>query len=320
MAIPQRAAFTIAVGKPIYLEMAFALARSYLRWNQDGIPLWLVTDRPVSHRPADLRQLNWVEIEPVRYGQGFTPKLFLDKMAPADCSLFIDADCLCVRDITSAFDKFAGHQVSVIGKRIQGGEWFGNVVDVKARLGITGYPRFNGGVYYLERGPDATSVFDTARALRQRYDEIGFIRLRGSENDEVLISVAMEIHNQKAIPEDGSIMNSLLAGPGGLSIDVIKGRALLRNPLSHKYHNAWYELEEMYPAIVHFLSADISEHPYRTEVMALKLMAAGWSPLSARIGAKFASQLPWFATKAAKDLLRPFYRTAFGARPINNSR
>ena len=37
---------------------------------------------------------------------------------------------------------------------------------------------------------------------------------------------------QKLVPETGTIMNTLLAGPGGIDVDVFRGRAVLYNPVS----------------------------------------------------------------------------------------
>ena len=315
-----RAVFTIAVGRPIYIKMAIALARSFLRFNRDnGIGFTLVTDRPQSDRPAGLEAINWVETAPNQYGAGFTPKLHLDRLAPANHSLFIDADCLCVGSLAPAFAAFEGRKVSVIGRKVVDGEWFGDIAAIAARLGVDGYPRFNGGVYYLEPGETVTKVYETARALLPRYDELGFERLRGKENDEVLLAAAMALHGETAIAEDGTIMNTLLAAPGGLSIDVLQGRAVLRNPRSHPRHNPWYELEEMRPALVHFLGKDVAEHPYRTEILALDCVAAGWSTAAARVYAAIRSQLPFAAIANAKGVARPLYRSVFGTRRVREN-
>ena len=87
---------------------------------------------------------------------------------------------------------------------------------------VSAVPRFNGGVYYLERGETCTQVYDTARALLPLYGEIGFELLRGAPNEELLVSLAMALHGQKPVAEDGTIMNSILAGPGG----VVDGRII----------------------------------------------------------------------------------------------
>jgi hypothetical protein len=312
----KRAAFTIATGRPVYLEMATALVRSFRLWHRDSdIRFVVVTDTDRSQLPADLSDLALTTIKPGEYGAGFTPKLHLDRFAPAEQSLFIDADCLCVGPLEEAFDRFSGHAVSVIGREISSGEWFGDVEEICARFQIPAMPRFNGGVYYLERGAACTRVYEAARRLLPQYDQIGFQRLRGHPNDEVLLSLAMALEGQKAIPERGDIMNSLLAGPGGVSIDVFKGCALLRNPKDHPRHNNWYEMEELRPRLVHFLGSDLNTYPYRQEIIRLRLVSERKVPKwAATLWAKLSFSFPWLIQEKLKGILRPLYHATLGPR------
>jgi hypothetical protein len=302
--------------------MACALARSFRLWHAyRDIRFYLATDAKKSTLPRDLQSLDLIRLGLGQYGKGFSPKLHLDKIAPAQNSLFIDADCLCVGPLRPAFESFHGRPVSVIGREIQDGDWFGDVAAICRKFNIPAMPRFNGGVYYLERGEMCSRVYQTARELEPRYDEIGFTRLRGCANDEVLISLAMAIHGQKPIPERGDIMNSLLAGPTGLEIDVFKGHALLKNSKAHPNHNAWYELEEMRPKIVHFLGSDIAEYPYRQEEKRLELVCGrGWPHWLATSASKVCFSWPWQARKMCKNTLRPLYRALFGTRAVKSGR
>lgn len=314
--LPGRAVFTIAFGKPIYFTMAFALARSFLRHNRgNGIDFVLVTDRPVSARPADLAVIRWVEVPSGAYGRGFSPKLHLDKLAPAERSMFVDSDCLCVGSLEPAFEVFAGHKVSVVGKRISDGEWFGDVTTIRQKFGLEAYPRFNGGVYYIEPGETARRVYETARAIEPRYDEIGFVRLRGSPNDEVCMAIALEQHGQTPVPDTGTIMNTLIEARSGMIVDVLRGEAVLRNDLGASGSDAFYENAEMRPVLVHFCGLDVANHPYRTQVLLLHLVdAAGWSPTAARGWVAIRSILPFKAVQILKNALRPAYRALFGVR------
>jgi hypothetical protein len=316
-----RAVFTIATGKPIYLEMAFALARSFRLWHRGSdIRFFLATDAARESLPQDLRDLDVVPLQPGQYGRGFSPKLHLDEIAPAERSLFVDADCLCVGSLEKAFASFQGHPVSVVGREISNGEWFGDVAAVCRRFNVAALPRFNGGIYYLERGETCSRVYQTARELEPRYDEIGFTRLRGHPNDEVLVALAMALHGQKPIAEKGDIMNSLLAGPGGLELDVFGGKALLKNPKAHPKHNPWYALEESRPKLVHFLGTDISTYPYRQEVIRLKRVGEkGWPVWAATLWVKLVFSWPWQSRQFFKNLLRPLYRALFGARSVQSS-
>ena len=311
---------SIATGSPLYLQLAVNLARSFKWWHRDSeISFALATDQ--AHRlPDDLQDIDIIDVAPGQFGQGFSPKLYLNQLAPAPHTLFVDADCLCTGPLNEAFDRFAGHDVSVIGRAISEGEWFGDVATVLKRFELSSMPRFNGGVYYLEKGPTSTAIFETAQALEKDYDDIGFQRLRTRPNDEVLLSVAMALHEQAPVPEDGTIMNSTLASPGGMKIDTLRGVSRLYNPESHPDHNDWYAQEELNPTLVHFLGHQTAQYPYRREALRLKrVMADGWPVPLADAWAASTYSAPYLLKEKSKDLLRPVYHKLFGTRPIKTA-
>jgi hypothetical protein len=317
--IPTQAVFTIATGKPIYLQMACALARSFRVWHlNENITFFLATDADRSRLPPDLRGINIISFQSSQYGVGFEPKLHLDRIAPAARSLFIDADCLCVGSLKPAFESFRGRAVSVIGREINNGKWHGDVAAICRQFNIPAMPCFNGGLYYLEKGDACTRIYETARALLPRYDTIGFKPLRGSPNEEVLLSLALAMHGEKPIADRGDIMNTVLAGPGGVEVDVFRGHSLLRNP---KKINSWYEYEEMRPRIVHFLARNTSAWLYRQEITRLQLVQErGWPAWLATVWTKMSSSFPARAWICFKNFLRPVYRVVFGLRSIRSSR
>jgi len=316
----ERSVLTLAIGDSLYLQLAVNLARSFAYWHEgSGLRFALATDRP-EQIPNDLIDLQIIELEPGKFGEGFSPKLYLNEFAPARQTLFVDADCLCAGPLDKAFERFSGRSVSVIGRPISEGEWFGNVAEICGQFDIPSMPKFNGGVYYLEPGGECDAVYDTAQSLKSKYDEIGFERLRTHPNDEVLVSLAMALHDQTPVPEDGTIMNSTLACPGGMEIDVLRGTSRLYNPKDHPEHNDWYPLEEMNPALVHFLGHQTAQHPYRREAIRLKkVIRDGWPMWAADTWAALRFSMPWLAKKRTKDLLRPVYRALFGTRPIQKS-
>lgn len=312
---------TIATGKDLYLQLAINLARSFFWWHPDSsIKFKLVTDNH-QHLPADL--LNKVElhyIKPGEFGNGFSPKLHLDELAGEGQTLFIDSDCLIFERLDNLFDRFKGQHVSVVGSYITDGEWFGNVSEVCRQFNIPHIPKFNGGLYYLEKGEKATAVYTTARELENRYDEIGFVRLRNRPNDEVLMSLAMQLHAQTPLIDDGTIMSDPQACPGGYKIDVIKGKRWLINPPAPSLlHQSWYPFEKVSPAIVHFLGHFTHNHPYKKEVY--RLMKVGNKALNpvSEIAALFTIQYPGQFKTIAKTLLRPLYHVLFGIRKVKQS-
>lgn len=312
---------TIAVGKKIYADMAVNLAYSFLHWHPSStIQFRLFTDLE-EFLPSGLNdRIEIISLKKKELGTGFSPKLHLDELAKDGQTLFIDSDCLIFENLTNLFERFKGKNVSVIGNYITEGEWFGNISNICSLFKITRLPKFNGGIYYLEKGQIASKVFKTARELEKDYDKIGFVRLRGKPNDEVLMALAMELNNQSPLLDDGTVMSDPQACQGGYFIDVIKGRRWLKNPPKpHPLHQSWYPFTEVSPAVVHFLGHYVSEYHYKRETFKLKKAINkqfNWSiVLIAKINIEYPARLLNFS----KKILRPIYLKFFGFRNIKQS-
>src|ERR1700730_1460945 len=317
----ERAVLTIATTQRLYLNMALNLARSFLNWNSmENDRFVLATDLSVS-LPSDLAHVSVVQLKPGEFGAGFSPKLYLDKLAPAKQTVFIDADCLCVRNIQFIFDRFRGRPVSVVGGEITNGEWFGDVRSVLDRLSLRALPKFNGGIYYLEPGEVASRVYGKARDLEKEYDELGLVRLRGKPNDELLMAIAMALNGLKAVRDDGSFISSPFECPGRINIDVMAGKSMLINPAyPDARHRSWYPFQIVSPALVHCLG-DFHRHwLYRREQMRLRFSRSG---TVTRAMARFVSvvmiEWPGRFVVAMKKMLRPIYRRLFGVRKVARS-
>lgn len=311
---------TIATGKKLYVDLAVNLARSFWYWNKNAnIIFYIVTDAE-EFLPLDVKAfVKIITIKKDELGKGFTPKLYLDKLAPSGQTLFIDSDCLIYGNLDIVFNTFKGHDVSVIGTLISDTEWFGDIKTICKNFNIPHLPQFNGGVYYLENGDNAGKVYQKARELEQQYDEIGFVRLRGRPNDEVLMALAMQLFKQTPIKEDGSIMSEFVNFQSGVKSDLLNGKAVLYNIPSHPRYNRLCPLTIARPLIVHYLGNFNQLHPYLTEVKILELLATGKSTTTAKAIAHLTVNFPYQVRHLTKRIFRPIYRLLFGFRPIQKS-
>lgn len=318
-----RAVITLVTTKDIYVGMAIALARSFLYWNRDQeIDFHLVTDLDVD-LPRDLKSIRVVRVPRGELGIGFSPKLHLDKLAPAEQTLFIDADCLCLGPLSDVFDRFAGHAVSVFGSELSTGHWFGDIEPLCARFAVPALPSFNGGVYYVEPGEKASAIYARARALEPDYDAIGLVRLRGRPNDEILVSIAMAEFGAHSIPDDGTIFACLEHFPLIHQLSVLDGICRMSNPPEpHRLHDPKRPAGHAAPRrIAHFLNSYTEHWRYRAEVLKLRLiLESGMPGLLARPLAETSVAFPGWSVEVAKNILRPAYRKLFGVRPIAPSK
>jgi hypothetical protein len=317
-----RSVLTIATGKPVYLELAINLARSFFLWHHDhDIIFQLVTDLRKEDIPIDIREkIQIISIMPGELGAGFSPKLHLDKLASEGQTLFIDSDCLIYKHLGGIFDRFRHHSVSVVGEYISAGEWFGDVAAICRQFNLPHLPKFNGGVYYLEKGPTAAKVYQTARELEKRYDEIGFIRLRNRPNDEVLMAVSMQLNQQIPIADDGDILGELVNFQSGIESDLLNGIAELHNNPKHSLYQPQWHLKIAKPAIVHYLGDQNKKMPYVREARLLKyLFENKRSLLIARLSTFCQITVPIKTVVFIKDIFRPLYRGLFGTRKVAKS-
>lgn len=316
----QKAVLTVATGKLVYIQMAVSLARSFNRWHKNSnIKFILATDQ-IEAIPEDLDNIEILQLLPGQLGVGFSPKLHLDKLSNAKQTLFIDSDCLCVGSLEPVFERFSGKAVSVVGKTLSDGEFFGDIPSICRRFDLSYLPCFVGGLYYFEKGDESKKIYETARSLEPMYDEIGLIRLRGRENEEPLMAIAMAMYGQTPIQEDGSIKAEPMFYPSGIRIDVIKGYASLWNKKTHPAYCTTWGVTQANPLIVHFNCTYAERSPYTRECFKLeKIIEEDWNPLVASVYAFLRISLTQIALDSLKDTFRPLYRILFGVRSVKAS-
>jgi hypothetical protein len=319
--ILERAVLTIATGKPIYISMAINLARSFKWWHKNSsIQFVLVTDQK-DLVPPDLSDIEVIELQVGQLGQGFAPKLYLEQLTPAHKTLFIDADCLCFGSLETVFDRFETHSVSAIGDTISQGEFFGDVANICQQFQINALPRFVGGLYYLEKNEISKRVFNTARELEAKYDDMGLVRLRGHRNEEPLIAIAMALNEQNPLSDDGTIKAERMCYQHRMKADVFQGIAKLWNHCKNSQDfPTWVHLTEASPIIVHFNGFYIESEPYTSEVIRLqRVMANGWPIWAATVYTFITFFLPKTVIRYSQRVLRPWFRKFFGFRKISPS-
>ena len=306
----RRAVLTLAVGDRFYFDMACNLARSFLWWNRTSdIPFCLVTDRQWT-LPRELADVRQIVVKQGSLARGFSAKLYLDKLAPAKQTLFLDSDCLCFGPLTPVFDRFEGKQVSTIGTWISDGEFFGDVAERCRRFEVDAVPYFVGALYYIEQGEAATAIFDAARALEPEYDRLGMVRLGGKPNEEPLISVGMAKAKMALIPDDGTIKFDTMFWQS-VRCDIVSGKVAVKD-LKGQVHR---------PVILHFHYKYSQIPPYSSESYKLRLiMRRGCPRMLAELLASIFVRLPHAFSTRIKDLFRPAFHSIFGPREIQQVR
>ena len=306
----RRAVMTIATGHANYRQMAINLARSFGRWHRESdIGFVLATDSP-KPLPPDLDFVHVRRLAPQEIPPGFAGKLYMDRLSPAEQTLFIDSDCLCVANLEGVFERMRGNTFTVVGRGCAAGEFFGDIEQRRSTFSLNEVPVFVGAVYYFERGLVADKVFGRARQLVERYDELGFVRLRGKPNEEPLLSVAMAENNQAPIPDTGDIKADAMDCEE-FECEVLAGS---RRVVSRA-------LGRVEPAIMHFNDSFTATPCYGAQMIALRLQGRLRLPraIASALGT-LAWGLPRSLWMKMKDRARPTYRRFFGVRRVRSVR
>lgn len=281
---------TMAYGAPRYYEMAKSLARS-LAVHSPTVPRAIITDRA----DEELRSLfhTCVPLN-TTFGFGNRQKLHLDVYTPFDRTLFIDGDCLVVRDIADVWGYFRTLPFGIPGEvRLHRGAHDPKMdVDyILERFHLKEVPKFNSGLIYFDRSDQARAIFDTARQLLSRYRELRFARPE-KPFDEPVFAVAMAIHGLSVVADQGRTMRTPTGARGRIEIDVLRGIGTF-----DKYGTV------VEPAIIHFAGASSTSFEYQRECFRLRHIDGATGTVRRAVG------LTWIRMSASfSALLRAIRR------------
>jgi hypothetical protein len=313
-----RAVITIATGKPYYSQLAENLLKSFILWNKgNGINFLLLCDDPTYFKQyQNLAGIHIKQINVPEDYKSFTAKFLLFEHAFANENLFIDCDCLVYKSLKTAFDKFYGKSFSAIGNTITTGEFFCDVSSTMQKFGLKYIPKFVGSVYYFKKNNVSSEIFKAAADLKEKYDELGFIRLRNKENEEPLFAVAMSQYKEELLANDGAIKADMMYYKT-ITANILKGKATLTDPIFEITGGETIP-RISYPAIVHFNGSFADGYHYQVECIRLSHTKVNRHLLEVRI--LLFHTLPEKVIRTAKNILRPTVNFLIGHRKITNSR
>jgi hypothetical protein len=251
---------TYAYGPKKYLDMAKTLARS-LAFHSTHISRAIVTD---NIDDLEVFQL-FDHVIPWRpeFGSNVRQKLFLNIYSPYKKSLYIDSDCIVIRDINFIFKSLSGINFCAVGRSYSkrgDKNKFLNIDFALDHFQLEKIPNFNGGIYYFEKNDVSEEIFSAAQAILKNYRNSGFTEFRSDgPAEEPIISVAMALKGQKTFDDKYTMMLTTIGLRGKLDVDILESRCSFRKYNTH-----------VSPAIVHFPNVWI-EHPvYQIQAKKIK--------------------------------------------------
>ena len=226
---------TIATGSEQFLDYAINLRLS-CHYNDPNRPFALLTDEELVKK-AHEKGVSYYFDKIILYQGNYISwqiKFDLFDLSPFDETFYIDADSLMIKDPNPAWEAVAGKHFAVQGQERFKGEWYGRTEkEIMEMLGISYFPKFNGGFIYFDKSTKALQVFEKSHDLFEDYDKLGFKRSRGLEADEPIIGVAMALCNLKPVPDSSDIMFSIIGINYWFRLSVPKLRLSLRKRKVH---------------------------------------------------------------------------------------
>lgn len=295
-----RCFFTVATGDK-YLKFAYALVRSYKFHNGIAIPFYIVSDSDFS-TPNDLSWVKKKVISTELMGKGVAYKLNFDKIAPAENSIFIDADSLIYNDISQLFG-LPNNSIQVLGMQINSGKWVDlDVPKVLADFNLEYLIRFGGSFYYITKNDLGEKICETARELAT--SNYSFQRHGEVINDEPLFSISMAKQGIKPVEDVGQIWADTVQLRSHKDLNTLNSKAIFNNSKDFRY-KFWLPEGNYTPCIVHFGGGSFNKNPWLFDAVRLKLYYQYHLPksISNFIVIAFIKPL-YFFVKSIKQLLR----------------
>ncbi|MDO3643056.1 hypothetical protein [Mucilaginibacter sp. L3T2-6] len=297
--IEENCFFTYAAGAK-YLKLAFALARSYKFHNGEKIPFAIASPSDF-HLPSDLP---WVKkIIPASWftGKGLEFKLHLIDIAPTTYSIFIDADSLIYGNIESLFETFDKTGPSVVGLKLNDGEWVDeDIASVCREYAVPYLIRYCGALYYIVKNDKGRAIFNYALDLFNLPRK--FQALGQTINEEPLLSVALSKYKTEPLADDGNIWSDLVQFPYHERLNVFKRPPVFCNVSGKEKHKPWLPDGSYSPLILHVGSGNYNRNPWLFDALRLKLHYQYKSPVW--LSDFFVSAIIWPTYMLTRRLLR----------------
>lgn len=194
----RRGFVTIATGDQKYYQMALNLLRSYRVNGGCELPFALICDRDCSIA-REFDEMVLIS-NPCN---SYLDKLYLNRYAPYEETIFIDADILILNNIEILWEDFApmddfccyGRELPLESR--EGWFYYKDMGELQDRIphGIS----MHGGVYYLRKTKRCDEIFDIALEITKHYHEYKFYYFKDPA-DEPILALAMVLASCKPCP------------------------------------------------------------------------------------------------------------------------
>ncbi len=238
----------IATGSKKYFDLAVNCAASIKAFDK-GRKVQLVTDAPDdSAWIVNCTAFDYITHSQIPEGfEGPAAKLHMNKFSVFDETMFVDADCLLLRNPDHIWESLKGRVVAIPGNLRTSGSWYGTTIDKMMRsFDAPRIAQINSGVCYFEKSEKTDEFFDIACRLLEECDDLRFEHRTGPP-DEPYIGAAFGKTGLSPTAISDAWMISTVRAVESFIVDC---------PLGYSFRKGEYRYS---PAFAHFVGLEPKE-------------------------------------------------------------
>ncbi len=249
---------TIACGKDEYYSMACNLLRSYRLHNPDGAPFAILCDKENDYT----RQFDKTIIlqDSTR---SYLDKIKMFSTPPYDENIFIDADCLCYRDIQDFWEDMPEKGVTCYGKTLEENSnqgWFKkDDLEDKYRGRVSYSVSLHSGIVFFRNDELTHAVYSDCLDVIENYQNNKFTIFK-QPADEPVLALSMAMNGCYPVENEQS---KFLFFPMAkrFSSDIINGKLQYTEDGEKWISNV---------GILHWQNINIKKPKYQSEIIRLE--------------------------------------------------
>jgi hypothetical protein len=162
-------------------------------------------------------------------------------------------------------------------------------------LQLEALPKFNGGIYYFTKSPEAKCFFDKAREIMRNAADLGLREFRrNGPADEAVYSIAMAIFGVKPTLMQPGGMWTPTNYTGSFRLDAVHGQCSFEK-----------DGVKLAPEIVHFAGEYALLYAYSRERARLRLIVEGEKTEVTALLKAFAVSVLWQSSRRSTFLRKP---------------
>ena len=236
-------------------------------------------------------------------GKGLEVRFSFDEVSPSRRSLYIDADSLVYRDISSLFD-LPIDSINVIGQKVTEGRWDDmDIPKVMADFKLPYLIRYCGAFYFVSNNDKSGAICRKVKQLTK--SDYPFQQHTYSINDEPVFSISMANAGVEPVQDTGNIWGDIHQLKSHRNLDVLKGISIFNNSKTNANYKFWIPEGDYSPAIIHFGGGNYNKNPWLFDAAKLKLYyKTGKSKSMANFLTNLFIKIPYLTLKRIRKVFK----------------